>query len=60
MSDSRRWVRILVPEPFERSFLGPDPVVMDEAPKGVGREVRLATEQEVGLFACPALPLPRC
>ena len=53
-----RWVRLLVPAPFEQSIPGSDPTVMDEAPRGIGREIRLATEQEVGMFASVALPRP--
>lgn len=53
---SLRWVRYMLPETdFERAILGDAPFVISEAPKGVGCEVRLATEQETGLFARLAL-----
>ena len=69
---SKRWVWLIVPERkhFDVSFMlgvdypcyvpSPDvfiePFQIHEAPKGIGREVRLATEQETGLWAMKALP----
>ena len=51
-----RWVRLFFPTNHHERQIFPDPWVMDEAPKGVGREVRLATEQETGVFGLRHLP----
>ena len=52
---ANRWVRLFVPATeWERRTFGVQAV--DEAPKGVGREVRLANEQETGLFGRLLLP----
>jgi hypothetical protein len=56
---TKRWVRLWIPaRKWERETWG-EAVVIGEAPKGVGREVRLATEQETGMFGRLALPAPR-
>lgn len=55
-----RWIRLWHPETdMDRQIMGTDPVTLSEAPKGVGREVRLATDAETGRFGRLALPAPR-
>jgi hypothetical protein len=54
-----RWVRLFVPDPknhWDRMMFGTEPHVIDEAPKGLGREVRLATDAETGMYTRLALP----
>lgn len=54
---SERWVRLYIPETrWDRQVFGRDPFVINEAPRGVGREVRLATDAETGVFGRLALP----
>lgn len=56
---SGRWVWIYVPDhksKMDRAIFGSEPFVLGKAPKGVGREVRLATDAETGLFSRLALP----
>ena len=55
---SVRWVRLWLPgdDEMSRQIFGTEPVVIDEAPKGIFREVRLATEAETGLYTRLGLP----
>ena len=57
---STRWVMLAVAETeMDRLIFRGDTCVKAEAPRGMGREVRLATLQETGLFTRLALPAPR-
>jgi hypothetical protein len=53
----RGWVRLLIPNNCaDRQFFGESPYVISESPRGIGREVRLATDQETGMFGMKCLP----
>lgn len=56
---SARWVTLLIPRNrHEREIFGEAPFVIHEASRGPGREVRLASDQETGIFGMLALPKP--
>lgn len=62
----KRWVRYAFPRPttdpflreMDRMMYGDKPFQVDEGPKGAGLEVRLASDQETGMFGLKALPGP--
>ena len=52
----KRWLMLLIPRnPLEKKIFGGTAVIR-EGPKGIGREVRLASIQETGIFGLKALP----
>lgn len=57
MAGELRFLWMLVPDEFERAFIGSEPIVIAEGPHNNGfREVRLATDQEIGIWCRLALP----
>lgn len=53
----KRFLRLFVPMTWiDKALMGNFSCVVDEGPRGVFREVRLASAQETGMLACRALP----